>query len=258
DDTTSIAAGAWMAAGASIGANCTVGRNVRVHGGVHIMANCHIGDDCEFFPGVVLYPNTRVGHRCTFHAGTVLGANGFGYRTISGQHHPASQLGWVEIGDDVELGACVTIDRGTYGATRVGTGTKIDNQVMIGHNCKIGKHNLICAQVGIAGSSSTGDYVVLAGQVGIKDHIQLGDRVVVAAQSGVMHNLTEPGVWCGTPAVPIKKHMQSVAHTSRLAETRSELKRLEAETQKMREEINKLLALHGKTLPSETTEQRAA
>ncbi len=161
---------------------------------------------------------------------------------MKGRHLPSAQLGWVELADDVELGASVTIDRGTYGPTRVGEGTKIDNQVMIGHNCQIGRHNLICAQVGIAGSSSTGDYVVLAGQVGIKDHLRIGDKVVVAAQAGVMHNLEEPGVWSGTPAVPVKKHMQSVVHIQRLTETKADIKTMQQQIAQLQAQVEQLLA----------------
>ncbi len=249
DPTAQVGKGCSIAAGTSIGANCIIGDRVHLHSGVHIMADSQVGDDCEFYPGVVLYPNTKVGARCLIHAGTVLGAYGFGYRNVNGQHKRTAQLGWVEIADDVELGACVTIDRGTYGPTRVGTGTKIDNQVMIGHNCQIGQHNLICAQVGIAGSSSTGNYVVLAGQVGIKDHIKLADRVMIAAQSGVMHNVPAGEVWSGTPAMPGKKFMQCIASLSRLGELRSDVKRLQKDLEKAEQAIQ---ALHYATGDSQS------
>lgn len=255
DASARLGSHASIGAGAVIGPGCVIGDNVRIHPNVNIMADCTLGADCELFPGVVLYPGTRIGSRCTLHAGTVLGANGFGYRTTGGKHLPAAQLGWVELADDVELGAAVTIDRGTYGATRVGEGTKIDNQVMIGHNCQIGRHNLICALVGIAGSSSTGDYVVLAGQVGIKDHIRIGDKVMVAAQAGVMHNLEEPGVWSGTPAVPVKKHMQSVVHIQRLTDTRNEVKTLQQQIAQLQQQVAQLMA--AQSIPP-AREQRAA
>lgn len=132
------------------------------------MAGCVIGKDTTLFPNVVLYEDTHVGDRVILHAGAVIGAYGFGYREIDGQHTLASQLGNVVIEDDVEIGACATIDRGTYGATTIGAGTKIDNLVQIAHNCRLGQHNLICSQVGIAGSTTTGDRVVMAGQVGVR------------------------------------------------------------------------------------------
>lgn len=247
DPTASIGEDCVIAAGASVGPGVSIGARTKIHGGVHVMANCTIGNDCVLYPSVVLYPETRVGDRCLVHSGTVLGAFGFGYRTAGGKHQRSAQLGWVELGDDVELGACVTIDRGTYGPTRIGTGSKLDNQVMIGHNCQIGRHNLICAQVGIAGSSTTGDYVVLAGQVGIKDHIHLADRAVVAAQSGVMHNIPEGEVWSGYPAQPTKKNMQGIAAIARLPEMRSELRQLEQDSHRMQQEIKELrdaLATH--------------
>ena len=106
-----------------------------------------------------------------------IGADGFGYRMHDGKHVKSPQFGWVELGDDVEVGAGTTIDRGTFQPTRIGTGTKLDNLVQIGHNCQIGRHNLFVSQVGMAGSCSTGDYVVLAGQVGVADHVHIGDRV---------------------------------------------------------------------------------
>lgn len=136
-------------------------------------------------------------------------------------------MGYVAIESDVEIGACVTIDRGTYGATRIGQGTKIDNHVMIAHNCQIGKHNLICSQVGIAGSSVTGDYCVLAGQVGLADHVQLGDKVTVGAQAGVMNDLASNGTYLGSPAMPLREQMQVFAVLRKLPEMYKSLRRLE-------------------------------
>ena len=256
--TATIGENCVIGSGVTIGPGCILGHGTTLHSGVHLMANCTLGDECELYPGVVLYPDTRIGARCLIHAGTVLGAFGFGYRTAGGRHERSAQVGWVELGDDVELGACVTVDRGTYGATRIGTGSKLDNHVMIGHNCQIGRHNLICAQVGIAGSSSTGDYVVLAGQVGIKDHTHVGDRVTIAAQSGVMHNIPSDEVWSGTPAMLTKKHMLSVAAVTRLPEMRNDLRRLELEAQRTQQQLDELRQLllggEGKQNPS----QRAA
>ncbi|MGN6546682.1 MAG: UDP-3-O-(3-hydroxymyristoyl)glucosamine N-acyltransferase [Aureliella sp.] len=258
DPSATIGPNCVIKAGASVGPGSVIGARSVIHPGVHVMAGCVVGEDCELYPGVVLYANTRLGNRCLVHAGSVLGAFGFGYRSVQGRHERSAQVGWVELGDDVELGACVTIDRGTYGATRIGEGTKIDNQVMIGHNCQIGRHNLICAQVGIAGSSSTGDYVVLAGQVGLKDHIHLSDRVMVAAKSGVMHDIPAGEVWSGYPAQPSKKFMQSVAGVNRLPELRDEVRRLERESEQMRREMAELRALLTESVRGPNSEQRAA
>ncbi|MEM9644404.1 MAG: UDP-3-O-(3-hydroxymyristoyl)glucosamine N-acyltransferase [Planctomycetota bacterium] len=221
---------------ATIGAEVTIGANVKVMPGVVIYPHCRIDDDCVLHAGVTLYEYTRLESRVVIHAGSVLGAHGFGYRQSSGRHVPTGQLGYVHVERDVELGAGVTVDRGTYGATRVGEGTKVDNQVMIAHNCKIGRHNLICSQVGIAGSCRTGDYVVLAGQVGLKDHIDLGDKTVVGAQAGVMDHCSGNEVLLGSPATPQRDQMQIMATQRRLPEMRRELKSL-------RKEINELRSL---------------
>jgi UDP-3-O-[3-hydroxymyristoyl] glucosamine N-acyltransferase len=182
--------------GSRLGARCTI------HSGVVIGRNCTIGDDVILYPHVVLYDNVVIGNRVIVHANAVLGADGFGYRFHEGQHIKVPQFGTVEIDDDVEIGACTTIDRGTFQATRIGRGTKIDNLVMIGHNCQIGRHNLFVSQVGIAGSTDTGDYVVLAGQVGIADHLHIGAGTHIGARAGV-HKDSAPGErLLGTPARP--------------------------------------------------------
>jgi UDP-3-O-[3-hydroxymyristoyl] glucosamine N-acyltransferase len=205
--------------------------------GVVVMPNCRIGEDCVVHAGVTLYEYTRIDERVVIHAGTVIGANGFGYRLESGRHIPTAQLGYVHIESDVEIGAAVTIDRGTFGATRIGEGTKIDNQVMIGHNCQIGKHNLLCSQVGIAGSCRTGDYVVLAGQVGLKDHITLGDHTIVGAQAGVMEDCQGGEVYLGSPATTQRNQMQIMAVERRLPEMRREVKQLRRELAEVQQRL---------------------
>ena len=177
--------------GATVGEDARIGRHSTIHAGVQIGAGCKIGSGVTIFPNAVLYENTVVGDRSVIHAGAVLGAFGFGYKMVGGQFQLSAQLGHVEIGCDVEIGACSTIDRGTYSATIIGDGTKIDNQVMIAHNCRIGRHNMICSQVGIAGSTTTGDYVVMAGQVGVRDHVHIGAGAVLGAKSGVANDVPD-------------------------------------------------------------------
>jgi UDP-3-O-[3-hydroxymyristoyl] glucosamine N-acyltransferase len=242
-DTAHIGSTSAVAAGVGIGEQCVIGERCVLHAGVQLMDGCVVGDDCELFPNVTLYRHTRLGNRVLIHAGAVLGAYGFGYRPQAGQHMRTAQLGWVEIEDDVEIGAGTTIDRGTYGPTRIGTGTKIDNQVQIAHNCHIGPHNLICAQVGIAGSTSTGHHVVMAGQVGVADHLQLPDNVTVGAQAGVMNNLQPGMVAFGSPAGPRRERMLELACIQRLPEMRSELKSLQAQVAKLTEQL--ALAVQG-------------
>lgn len=212
--------------GAFIGAGTVVSRGARIYPGVCILENCRIGRDVTIFPNAVLYENTIVGDGSIIHAGVVLGAHGFGYRTRSGRHELSPQLGNVRIGAQVEIGANSTVDRGTFEATTIGDGTKLDDQVMIGHNCQIGSHNLLCSQVGIAGSCSTGDYVVMAGQVGIGDHIQIGEKTTLCAKAGIMNDVPSGQVYLGIPATPIKEQMQIMACTSKLPELRSQVRAL--------------------------------
>jgi UDP-3-O-[3-hydroxymyristoyl] glucosamine N-acyltransferase len=227
DSTAIVHSSTWIDNGTTIGPGCVIGKRCVIHGNVTIMPDSRIGDDCEIFPGATLYPNTIVGNRVLIHAAAVLGAYGFGYRQSRGRHERTAQMGWVRVDDDVEIGAGTTIDRGTYGPTVIGEGTKIDNQVMIGHNCNIGKHNLICAQVGIAGSSSTGDYVVLGGQVGLRDHIHLADQTQVGAQSGVAEDSKPSQILLGSPAIPHRDQIQIYMSLLRLPEMRKKLRQLE-------------------------------
>ena len=179
-----------------------IGPGSTIHSGVHVMAGSKIGADVTIFPNAVLYEDTVVGPRCVIHAGAVLGAYGFGYACVNGRHRLSAQLGHVVLGADVEIGAGTTIDRGTYGPTVIGEGTKIDDQVMVAHNCRIGRHNLLCSQVGIAGSTCTGDYVVMAGQVGVRDHVHIGDRAVLGAMAGVINDVPAGAAWSAFPPLP--------------------------------------------------------
>ena len=218
-----VSVGAWttIGEGVSIGSGCTI------HNGVHILAGCRLGAGVTVYPGAVLYEDTVVGDRVIIHAGVVIGAFGFGYKQVAGRHELAAQLGYVELEDDVEVGANSTVDRGTYGRTLVGRGTKIDNQVQVGHNCQIGQHNLLCAQVGIAGSTTTGDYVVLAGQVGVRDHVHIGKGAVVAAMSGVASSVDAGAHLLGIPATPIREQWLKQAAWAKLPEMRKEFKQLQ-------------------------------
>jgi UDP-3-O-[3-hydroxymyristoyl] glucosamine N-acyltransferase len=177
-------------------------------------------------PNAVLYEGTVVGHRVIIHASAVLGADGFGYRLQGGRHVKVPQLGHVEVGDDVEVGAGSTIDRGTFGPTRVGAGTKIDNLVQVGHNCRIGRHNLLVAHVGIAGSCATGDYVVIAGQAGIADHVSVGDRVVIGAKAGVTKDIAAGERVLGAPATSERDQKRILMSLEKLPDMRRDLRRV--------------------------------
>jgi len=209
---------------AVIGEGSTLGARCVIHPGVIIGRDCRIGDDVILYAGAILYDGVVLGDRVIVHANAVLGADGFGYRFIGGRHVKVPQLGHTEIADDVEIGACTTIDRGTFQATQVGAGTKIDNLVMIGHNCRIGPHNLLISQVGLAGSCSTGSYVVLAGQAGVADHVHIGDRAVVGAGSGVPSDVGAGERVFGYPARPEAEIRRIVASQSSLPGLRKDMR----------------------------------
>ncbi len=224
--TATLGAGASVEAFASIGEGTVVGARCRIHPGCVVGRFCRLGDDVILYPNAVLYDGTVLGDRVIVHANAVLGADGFGFRVQGGKHTKVPQQGHVEIGNDVEVGACTTIDRGTFQATRVGEGTKIDNLVMIGHNCNIGRHNLFVSQVGIAGSSSTGDYVVLAGQVGVVDHVHIGDRTIIGAQSGVPHDVAADQQVLGAPARPIRDQRRILITMEKLPEMARDIRKI--------------------------------
>jgi UDP-3-O-[3-hydroxymyristoyl] glucosamine N-acyltransferase len=226
DPTACIGNGTVVEAGVVIGAGVRIGRDCHLMSGVVVMEQTIIGDHCTIYPRVVLYEHTRIDDHVNIHAGSIIGAHGFGYKKVDGRHTACAQLGYVHIQSHVDVGANVAIDRGTYGATLIGEGTKIDNLVQIAHNCRIGRHNLICSQVGIAGSCRTGDYVVLAGQVGLADHITLGDHSIVGAQAGVMENLPGKQTYLGSPATSQRDQMQIMAVQRRLPEMRREVRNM--------------------------------
>ncbi len=225
--TAKIAADVHVHPGATIGDDAEIGAGSTIHCGAHVMAGCRLAERVTLYPNVVLYENTRVGADTIIHSGSVVGSHGFGYRQGEGYHQPCAQLGNVEIGSKVEIGACTTIDRGTYGPTKVGDGTKIDNLVMIAHNCRIGRHNMICSQVGIAGSTSTGDYVIMAGQVGVRDHVHIGDGAVLAAMAGITNDVPAGARMLGAPATAEREQKLRMATVARLPEMRKKLNQLE-------------------------------
>ncbi|MBI3408090.1 MAG: UDP-3-O-(3-hydroxymyristoyl)glucosamine N-acyltransferase [Planctomycetes bacterium] len=209
---------------ASIGEGAVVGPRCRIHCGVAIGRDCKLGADVVLYPNVVLYDGTILGDRTVIHANSVIGADGFGYRFQSGRHVKVPQLGHVEIGNDVEIGACTTIDRGTFQATVIGEGTKIDNLVQIGHNCRIGKHNILVSQMGMAGSSSTDEYVVIAGQVGITDHVHIGKGALIGAKAGVTKDVPAGQRTLGAPATPEREQKRILMSLEKLPEMRKEIR----------------------------------
>jgi UDP-3-O-[3-hydroxymyristoyl] glucosamine N-acyltransferase len=243
--TAVIAASAKVDTSAHIGPHCVVGERVRIgaravlQAGNFVGDDSNLGDDVNLFPNVTIYPLTEIGQRARIHAGTVIGSDGFGYVQDGGIHLKVPQIGKVIIGDDVEIGANVTIDRGALGPTVIGKGTKIDNLVQIAHNVEIGEGSLVISQVGIAGSTKFGKYVILAGQAGFAGHLKIGDRVTVSAQSGVMHNIPDGETWLGTPAQPDKQVKRQMIAIQRLPELLKRVAELEKQAGKKSEPGNK-------------------
>lgn len=220
---------------AGIGALCHVRDGSRIGKGTELVSsvfvgrNVTIGDNCRVYPGVCIMDGTTIGNRVIIHSSTVLGSDGFGFAESKTGLKKIKQVGWVEIGDDVEIGSNCSIDRGALGPTRIGRGTKIDNLVQIAHNVEIGQHSIIVAQVGISGSTKVGNGVVLAGQVGLVGHIEIGDGVRVAAQSGVTRNIEAGKTIFGSPARDIMETKRIEAALGRLPELLRRVRQIENE-----------------------------
>ncbi len=233
DPTVVIGADFRHGANVSIGAHCVLGENVRLGDNVTIHPLAYLGDDVEIGDNTVIHPNvtllrgTVVGSGCIIHSGTVLGADGFGYLTMGGHHRKIPQIGNVALGDNVELGANVTVDRARTGTTRVGSGTKIDNLVHIGHNCEIGEDCLIVAQVGLAGGVDVGKNVIIAGQSGVKEQVKIGPGAIIGAQTGVMGDVPAGAFVSGYGAKPHKEVLRTQAAVHQLPDLMKKFREME-------------------------------
>lgn len=233
DPTTRVPDNVSIGPNAIVGPSVDLGSEVVIGAGAVIEEGVVIGDRSRIFPQVTIHSGTKIGSDCVIQSGTVLGADGFGYATDeAGHHHKVRQLGGLIIGDRVEIGAGVTIDRGSAGDTTIGEGTIIDNIVHIAHNVLIGRNAVIVAQVGIAGSSRIGDHAVLGGQAGLVGHIEVGDRAQVGAQAGVIGDIPADEVYSGYPARSHREQMRAYALFARLPELFQRLKALESQIRK--------------------------
>jgi len=212
-----------------IGDKVRIGANTRIDPGCVIEDASAIGDNCWLSANSSIMRDSKIGDRVRIHAGVVIGADGFGFEFNGERHEKEPQIGWVEIESDVEIGANSAIDRGRFGPTRVGEGTKIDNHVQVGHNVKIGKHCILCAQVGIAGSSTIEDFVVFGGRAGASGHLTIGQGAKLAGCSAAFTDLPAKSVSGGTPAIPLNAYQRITVVQRKLPELFQRVRRLESQ-----------------------------
>lgn len=237
DPTASVAEGAKIFPFVYLAKGVKVGRGTVLFPGVFLGEGVEVGEDCVLHANVAVREGCRLGRRVILHPGVVIGADGFGYARGEQGQMKVPQVGIVEIGDDVEIGANTTVDRATLGKTVIGRGTKIDNLVQIAHNVVVGEHSIIAAQAGVAGSTRVGSGVVLAGQVGVVDHVEIGDRATIGPQSGVARAVA-PGALLssGLEAQPHREWLKVMVLLPRLPRLWNEVRRLE---QKLSELVGK-------------------
>lgn len=201
-----IAASAQIGQGVHIGVNSTIGEDCVILSGAYIGDDVHIGSGCVIHANAVIYNDAIIGERCVIHANAVIGSDGFGYaHTKTGEHVKIYHNGNVVLQDEVEIGACTTIDRAVFGSTIVKQGSKIDNLVQIGHNCELGQNCLIVSQVGLAGSTTLGRNVVMGGQSGSGGHVSVGDFAQIAARGGISKDLAGGKNYAGQPIMELNE-----------------------------------------------------
>ena len=215
--SSSVHPSAWIAQGVFIGERVTINANVKIHPGVTIMSGVNIDEGCEIFPNTTIYRNVKIGSNVRIHANCVIGADGFGYNFSKGVHHKVWHVGSVVIGDEVEIGAGTCIDGGTFSPTYIGNGSKIDNLVQIGHNCKIGTGVILCGQVAIGGSTVIGDFTVLGGAARVANGLKVGKAAQVAGASAVTSAVGDGEVVAGFPARDIKEWLKGIAYVRKMS-----------------------------------------
>jgi len=210
-----------------------IGDGCIIYPGVHIGKGAQIGNDCIIYPNVVIYDGCRIGNRVIINANSAIGEDGFGYASHKGAHHKIPQIGIVIIEDDVEIGACCGVERGTLGDTVIGQGSKLGDLVAIGHGARVGAHCLLVAQVGIAGSTTLGHHCMVGGQVGIVGHVNIGNNVTIAAQAGVINSIPDNQVVLGAPAIEANQGKRAYSMIQYLPEMRQSIRELQSRIERL-------------------------
>ncbi len=221
----------------TIADDAKIGNGCILYPGVYVGTGTQIGNDCIIYPNVTIYDGCKIGNRVIIQANSAIGEDGFGFASHKGVHHKIPQVGIVVLEDDVEIGSCCGIERGTLGDTVIAQGTKLGDLVAIGHGAKIGQHCLLVAQVGIAGSATIGHHCIVGGQVGIVGHINIGNGVMIGAQAGVINDVPDGKVIVGTPAIDASKAKRAYSLIEDLPEIRKNVHDFEkrmAELEKLR------------------------
>jgi UDP-3-O-[3-hydroxymyristoyl] glucosamine N-acyltransferase len=226
DDTATVGERVRIGPHAIVQSGAVLGDGVRIGAGAYVGRNVKVGAGTTIFPHAVLYERVVVGKDCILHAGAVVGADGFGFTRHEGRHMKIPQVGGVVIGDDVEIGANTCIDAGTMEPTRIGSGTKIDNLVQIGHNCVVGERVILCGSVGVAGSARIEDDVTIAGKVAINGHVVIGAGAVVSGRAGVVSDVPPKAVVAGFPQMPMEEWRKASAAVRRLPDLLHEVREM--------------------------------
>ena len=241
DDTATIGEHVYVGPYTYVGERVVLGNGVQIHAGCVIHADAEIGDRTCIHSGSIVREGVIVGRNCVVQNNAVIGSDGFGYaKQSNGEWYRIAPAGKVYIEDDVEIGACTTIDRATLGETRIKRGSKIDNLVHIGHGCVVGTNNLICAQVGLAGSTSTGSGVVLTGQVGVVGHLRIGDGAIVTPQTGIANSVDAGSIVSGSPAIDHRNWLRSSVAFSKLPEVQRAVRGLEKRVATLEDTVKEL------------------
>ena len=216
--------GAYIGAFSYIGKGCVLGKDVKIYPQAYVGEGVTVGEGTVIYPGAKIYHGCAIGRNCIIHAGAVIGADGFGFAPKDGGYEKIPQIGNVVIEDNVEIGANTTVDRATFGSTRIGAGTKLDNLIQVGHNVELGNSNVMSAQSGIAGSTHIGSHNMIGGQVGISGHIRIGDYNQIGAQSGVPNNVGDRNRLLGYPAIDARQFAKNLVYVKKLEQIYNALK----------------------------------